>query len=52
MDKAKTSSSMKRPKFKTYLLRIEQTKFEQIKEQAKEKGMSFKSYLLQHYVKP
>jgi hypothetical protein len=43
---------MKRPKFKTYLLRIEQTKYDTIKAQAKEKGMSFKSYLLQHYVKP
>jgi hypothetical protein len=51
MDKAKTSSSSS-VKFKTYLIRIEQTKFEQIKAQAKEKGMSFKSYLLQHYVKP
>jgi hypothetical protein len=48
-DKQKKDGSVK---FKTYLLRIEQTKFDQIKAQAKEKGMSFKSYILSRYIAP
>jgi uncharacterized protein (DUF1778 family) len=39
-------------KYKTYLLQIEQQQFEQIKQAAKDKGLTIKSFLLQHYIKP
>lgn len=53
MEQAKTESSMKtKPKYKSYLMRIEQAKFEQIKEHAKDKGMTIKSFILSYFIKP
>lgn len=39
-------------KQRTYLLRLDEDKYLDIKAQAKDKGMTFKSYLLTHFIKP
>lgn len=37
---------------RTYLLKLDKDKYLEIKAQAKDKNMTFKAYLLTHFIKP
>jgi uncharacterized protein (DUF1778 family) len=45
-------SSMKKTKYKSYLIKLEQAKYDAIKESATAKGMTIKSFILSHFIKP